>query len=61
MKKMIANLSASFRNWRRRGETNDGVRTIPDPLEQFIVMRHVPRPAGSGSPALPFSTNLLPR
>jgi hypothetical protein len=61
MKKILANLSAPFRNWRRAGEKINGVRPIPDPLEQFIVMRHAPHSAGTMPRVLPLAPNLLPR
>jgi hypothetical protein len=53
MKKITINFLNSFRRWLRGGAKNSSARTIPDPLEQFILQRtSSPFAAGFDRPVL---------
>ena len=63
MKTFFTNLFVSLRRRMGRPE-NSGARKIPDPLEQFLLVRREQRTLRTpklNRPALPFPTTLLPR
>lgn len=60
MKNTSTHLFAAFRQWLRRGAENNSVRQIPDPLEQFLLMRS-PAAAGFDRLLLPSSLRRFAR